>query len=454
MKSLKIGISGIRGIVGETFTTNLVILFSQAFGTYTEGGRILVSRDTRKSGEMISSAVISGLLSCGCEVIDLGICPTPAMQLFVKKTKAEGGIAITAGHNDERWNALKFIRSDGLFLNHYQAEELLDIFHQGEFLKAKWNNFKKIIKENGAIFYHLSKILENVDIKKIKKKKFKVALDCCNGACSNSAKELLKSLGCEVVVINDEVNRGFPHEPEPKPENMNQLRALVIASKSDIGFALDSDGDRLGIVTEKGEPLPEEYSFCIATKFITEREKKGTVVTSLSTTSAIEEIAKENNCDVQRVKISQAYIAEETLNSKGIIGGEGSGGILFPKINYAYDSQAAMAHILEYLSEKDKKISEIAYTLPKYFILKEKIYCPQEEIYSILQEVRKEVEEDFAKYSLDFQDGVMIRFPDLSWLHIRASITEPLIRIIAEAKSKKRAEELLSIGMRMVEKKR
>lgn len=453
MKSLKISISGIRGIVGESLTPDLVILFSQAFGTYTEAGKIIVSRDTRNSGEMISAGVIAGLLSCGCEVIDLGICPTPAMQLLVRDTDADGGIAITAGHNDERWNALKFVRSDGILLNPYQAEELLDIFHQGEFLKAKWNNFKKITKEEKVVSYHISKILENVNVKKIKDKKFKVALDCCNGACSKSAPVLLEKLGCEVVVINDEMKTPFPHEPEPKPENMNQLRALVKASKADIGFALDSDGDRLGIVTEDGEALSEEYSFCIATKFITEKEKKGIVVTSLSTTSAIDKIAKENNCQVQRVKISQAYVAEETLNCNGIIGGEGSGGIIFPKINYAYDSQAAIAHILDYLAEKNKTISEIAHSIPKYFILKEKIYCPQEEIYSILQEVRKEVEENFPEKSLDFQDGIMIKFRE-SWLHIRASITEPLIRVIAEAKDKKTAEQLLSSGLRMVEKKK
>lgn len=449
MKALKISISGLRGIVGETLTPELIINFSSSFGTYIESGKVYISQDTRNSGEMVKSAVISGLLSTGCEVIDLGVCPTPALQLFIKHhKKACGGVAITAGHNDERWNALKFIRGDGLFLNHYQAEELLDIFHQGEFKKAKWNEFKKIKKEGKAVENHLNAILKVLNVNLIRKKKFKVALDCCNGACSNSTEEFLKRLNCEVVAINDEPGQGFPHEPEPKPENMGQLRALVKASKSQVGFAQDADGDRLGIVDENGEALFEEYSLCLATKFIV-RKKKGVIITNLSTTKAIEDIAKEGKCNVLRTKISQAYIAEEAMNHNAIIAGEGSGGILFPEINYAYDSTAAIGFILQYLAEENKTISSLANEVPKYEMIKRKINCEQEEIYSIIQNVREWVDKENIGIKKDFQDGVKIDFED-AWIHIRSSITEPLIRVISEAKEKERAEELNNLFLRKI----
>lgn len=449
MKELKISISGVRGIVGETLTPELIVSFSQAFGTYLEGGRVLISQDTRASSEMVNSAVLGGLLSCGCEVIDLGVCPTPALQLMIKETTAAGGIAITAGHNEESWNALKFIQSSGLFLNSYQGEELLDIFHQGEFKKANFKEFKKVRKEKEAIKRHLQAIIRVLDKDLIKKKKFKVAIDCCNGACSYSTPLFLKKLGCEVVAINDEPGAGFPHEPAPKPANMAQLRALVKASSANVGFAQDADGDRLGIVTEEGVALSEEYSFCLAAKFISQREK-GIIVTNLSTTQAIDEIAKLNDCRVLRTKIGQAYIAEEALACQAIIGGEGSGGVLFPRINYAHDSTAALGHILQYMAKTDSPLSSLVKLIPQYEIVKKEVDCPPEEIYSVIQRVREWIEKDKKEARLDLEDGIKLTWDD-SFLHVRSSITEPLIRVVAEAKTKEKAEELSNWLLRKIE---
>src|SRR5689334_16899753 len=223
MKPLKIGITGVRGIVGETFTPELVVGFAQAFGTYLDGGRILVCRDTRGSGPMISAGVMAGLLAAGCEVIDFGICPTPSLQLAINLVEADGGVAITAGHNPAQWNALKFVRGDGLYLNATEAEELLDVFHQGEFRKATWDNIATSIERRNAIEHHLAVLTKAFDVPMIKKRKLKVAVDCCNGACSLLIPRWLEQLGCEAITINDDPTSPYPHRPEPTPETMAQL---------------------------------------------------------------------------------------------------------------------------------------------------------------------------------------------------------------------------------------
>src|ERR1043166_7598004 len=287
MKPLKIGITGVRGIVGETFTPELAVDFAESFGTYLDRGRILVCRDTRPSGPMIRSAVLAGLLAAGCEVIDLGVCPTPSMQLAVQSLKADGGIAITAGHNPWQWNALKFVRSDGLYLNPTQGEELLDIFHQGEFAKASWNEIKQLVQKGDAIEEHINVLHRSFAVETIRAKKLTVAVDCCNGACSFLSPKWLAFLGCEVLAVNDNPSAPFPHAPEPKPETMAQLCAVVKAGRAAIGFAHDADGERLGIVTDLGEPLSEEMTLAIAAD-IRLRKKRGTVVTNVSTSSAVD----------------------------------------------------------------------------------------------------------------------------------------------------------------------
>src|SRR5437773_5446051 len=283
MKPLKIGITGVRGIVGETFTPEVAVGFAQAFATYLDTGRILVCRDTRISGPMVRSAVAAGLLAAGCEVIDLGICPTPSLQLAIASLKADGGIAVTAGHNPAQWNALKFVRDDGLYLNPLQAEELLDIFHQGEFAKATWNKIRSAIQYQDPIEHHIELLRNAFDTTAIKGRRLKIAVDCCNGACSRLIPPWLAELGCEILAINDDPNSTFPHRPEPTPETMAQLTAVVRAGHADIGFAHDADGERLGIVTELGEPLSEESTLALATR-IRLAQGAGPIVTNVSTT--------------------------------------------------------------------------------------------------------------------------------------------------------------------------
>src|SRR5215210_3165277 len=287
MNSLKIGISGVRGLVGETLTPELVVGFAQAFGTYLDSGRILVCRDTRTSGPMVRAAVLAGLLAAGCEVVDLGVCPTPSLQLAVRRLGAEGGISITAGHNPEPWNALKFVRPDGLYLNVAQADELLDIYHQGEFAKAGWERIRSRVGQADALSHHLEVLTAAFDVEAVRSRRLTVAVDCCNSSCSLLSPRWLAALGCDVLAVNDDPTAPFPHAPEPGRQTMAQLRAIVKAGRADIGFAHDADGERLGIVTEAGEILTEEATLALAVQIQLGREN-GPVVTNVSTSSAIE----------------------------------------------------------------------------------------------------------------------------------------------------------------------
>ena len=439
MKPLKIGITGVRGIVGETFTPELAVDFAEAFGTYLDRGRILVSRDTRPSGPMIRSAVLAGLLGVGCEVVDLGVCPTPSMQLAVEWLKADGGIAITAGHNPWQWNALKFVRGDGLYLNATQGEELLDIFHQGEFAKASWDTIHQTVQTIDPIEEHVKLLEKSFASDVIRSRGLTVAVDCCNGACSFLSPMWLKTLGCEVLAVNDDPSAPFPHAPEPKPETMAQLCAVVKAGRAAIGFAHDADGERLGVVTDLGEPLSEEMTLAIAAHIRLQR-KTGTIVTNVSTSSAVDIIAERHGGSVVRTPVGQAYISEGLIEYNGVLGGEGSGGITVPEVHLTHDSAAAIGLILEHLAQTGESISEVVKKLPRLTTLKHNIAVEPHRLYSVLQEFRATIEQEGVE--VDSTDGIKFKLP-AGWVHVRASNTESMIRIIVEAEEKATARELL-----------
>ncbi|HEX8180608.1 MAG TPA: phosphoglucosamine mutase [Pyrinomonadaceae bacterium] len=439
MNSIKIGISGVRGVVGETFTPELVVGFAQAFGTYLDAGRVLICRDTRSSGPMVHAAVVAGLLAAGCEVVDLGICPTPSLQLAVRWLAAEGGISITAGHNPEPWNALKFVRADGLYLNATQADELLDIFHQAEFAKATWARIKTEVAQADAIAHHLDTLVRAFDAPAVRARRPRVAVDCCNSSCALLAPRWLAELGCEVLAVNDDPTAGFPHAPEPRRETMAQLRALVRAGHADIGFAHDADGERLGLVTETGEILPAEATLALAAE-ITLRRTSGTVVTNVSTSGAIDVIAARHGASVVRTPVGQAFISEAMIETRAVVGGEGSGGVIVPRVQLTHDSAATVGLLLEHLAQTGARVSELAATLPRLVLLKRDVAVAPNRIYSVLQRLYDALAREQVAY--DQTDGIKISWPD-GWLHVRVSNTESLIRIISEAATETRARELL-----------
>ncbi len=443
--SLKISISGVRGVIGDSLTPALLTRFAQAFGTYVGSGTIVIGRDPRTSGEMVRQAVIAGLLSSGCRVIDLDICPVPTVQLIVRQRKASGGIAITASHNPAEWNALKFVNSEGLFLSPGQARELLDIYHQSDYTKVRGSDMRSVEMFTGALDAHIKTILDAVGVLP-PTRKLKVALDSCNGAGSILAPRLLEALGAEVVSINTTPNGSFPRGAEPIAENLTALCQLVKDSGADVGFAQDMDADRLAVVDERGEPIGEENTLVLAARLIVSHSP-GTLVTNLSTTSAMDDLAAKFSCALHRSKIGEANVTELMKSVGAVIGGEGNGGVIYPAINFCRDSHVGMALILHLLAQTGRAVSDLLGDLPRYVMIKEKLDCPSEKIAEVLKLIRR----DFAAEQLDLRDGVKVSFAD-GWLHVRGSNTEPIIRLIAEARNETRAREILSSVFEKVER--
>lgn len=437
--TLKISISGVRGVVGESLTPTLLVRFAQAFGTYTGPGVIVIGRDTRTSGEMVRQAVVAGLLSSGCRVVDLDICPVPTVQLLVRERRARGGIAITASHNPAEWNALKFINSAGLFLEDAQARQLLDIYHQGEYRKVSGAEMRSVEPSAGAVDRHVEVILDKLGElpRPPGGRKLKVAVDSCNGAGSIVAPRLLEALGVEVVPINVTPDGLFPRGAEPVPENLGGLCAAVREHGCDVGFAQDMDADRLAIVSERGEAIGEEYTLVLATRYVLSHER-GPVVANLSTTSALDAVATGFDCPVYRSKIGEANVTAEMVRHHAVVGGEGNGGVIYPRINFARDSLVGMALVLHLLTEAGRTISELMTELPRSCMLKEKMVCRSDRIRAVLQLVRKE----YAQWPMDLRDGVKVTTPD-GWFLVRGSNTEPIIRLIAEAEDEERARRMI-----------
>jgi phosphomannomutase len=435
--TLKISISGVRGVIGDSLTPSLLARFAQAFGTYVGSGTIVIGRDTRTSGEMVRQAVIAGLLSSGCRVIDLDVCPVPTVQLMVRQRHAHGGIAITASHNPAEWNALKFINSEGLFLSAGQARELLDIYHQGYYTKVAGSELRGVETLTGALDAHINAIINVVGALPQTSRKLKVALDSCNGAGSIVAPKLIEALGAEVVTINMTPDGSFPRGAEPTPENLTALCELVKASNSDIGFAQDMDADRLAVVSERGEAIGEEYTLVLATRYILGKTP-GAVVANLSTSSAMDDVARMFNCPLHRSKIGEANVTEMMRQVGAVIGGEGNGGVIYPRINFCRDSQVGMALILHLLAETGRSVTELLSDLPRYAMIKEKFQCPSHKIGEVLKMIRNE----YADHPLDLRDGVKVSF-DEGWLHVRGSNTEPIIRLVVETEDETRARRIL-----------
>ncbi|HEV2762613.1 MAG TPA: hypothetical protein VGV38_06425, partial [Pyrinomonadaceae bacterium] len=343
--TLKISISGVRGVVGESLTPTLLVRFAQAFGTYAGSGSVVIGRDTRTSGEMVRQAVVAGLLSSGCRVVDLDICPVPTVQLLVRRLGARGGIAITASHNPAEWNALKFVNSAGLFLTTAQARQLLDIYHQGEYRKVAGALMRGVEPSAGAVETHVRAVLDALGPLPASARRLRVAVDSCNGAGSVVAPRLLEALGAEVVAVNVMPDGTFPRGAEPVPENLGDLAAAVREHACDVGFAQDMDADRLAIVNERGEAVGEENTLVLAARYVLGREP-GPVVANLSTTSALDAVARQFNCPIFRSKIGEANVSEEMLRRGAVVGGEGNGGVIYPRINFARDSLVGMALVL------------------------------------------------------------------------------------------------------------
>jgi len=438
---LKIGVSGIRGVVGEFLTPQLACAFGQAFGTYVGRGRVVVGRDTRATGEMLQFATQCGLLAAGCEVVDVGILPTPTIQMYVAASGARGGIALTASHNPPEYNALKLFNAQGLFFNHYERTELIDLYHQSDFLQVENNEIRGVRQDlHTAQGMHLERALKHVDVAAIRARRFRVALDAVNGAGAvMTPGYLTEHLGCELHAIAIDPTKPFPRIAEPRPDTLGDLSALVREKGCEIGFAQDPDGDRLAVVDENGTVLDNDDVLALAVDAVLAR-LPGPVVVNLTTSSVIDDIAAKYGRKVYRTPVGEANVVEMIQAMHAVIGGEGSnGGIIFPAVHLCRDSYTGMAFVLELLAKTGCTVSELAARLPRYYRRLGKVAYEHGRLGSLMQAL----EERFTDATVDRSDGLKMMWPG-RWIHVRASNTEPLLRLAAEAKSEEEMERLYS----------
>ena len=435
--NLKISVSGVRGVIGETLTPRLISTFTAAFGQYVGQGPVIISRDTRPSGIMVEQAVIAGLLSVGCEPVLSGILPTPSLQIAVKEMKAAGGIAITASHNPLPWNALKFVNDEGMFLNRIEARELLNIYNQENTNHVIEESIKDIKNLTNAFDFHKKKIINNIDMEALRKRKLKVALDSCSGAGAPFTEAFLKELGCEVFAINTNYDGTFNRKLEPTPDSLEELSNIVKREKCDVGFAQDPDADRLVIIDNEGNALNENYSLALAILQQLEIEK-GPVTVSLATSKLVSDICKAKNCPVEFTRIGEINVSTQMLENGSVIGGEANGGVIWPPVHPCRDSFSGMALILALLLN-GKSIKDLVESLPKYHFGSVKIPASSEQANFVIAKLKSR----FADCNLTLIDGVKIDWTD-KWIIIRPSNTEPLLRIQAEADSIEKLNDLLS----------
>ncbi len=446
---LKIGVSGIRGVVGDFLTPALACAFAQAFGTYVGPGRVVLGRDTRASGEMLEHAVACGLLASGCEVVEIGIQPTPTIQIYVAETGARGGLAITASHNPAEYNALKLFNNRGLFFNSYERSELIDLYHQSEFRHATNDEIGMVShEESRPRRLHIDRVLRHVNTERIRARRFRVAVDAVNGAGSNMTCDFLRDhLGCKVEAISVDVTKPFPRIAEPRPDTLGELSRLVREHRCEVGFAQDPDADRLAVADETGSVLDNDDVLALVVDAALERTP-GDVVVNLTTSAVIDDVAALHGRRVWRTPVGEANVVERMRSVNAAIGGEGSnGGVIFPPVHLCRDSYTGMAFLLDRLAATGEPVSTLAGRLPAYHRRLGKVAFEYGQLGALMQALT----EHFPDAATNRSDGLKLSFPG-RWIHVRSSNTEPVLRIAVEARSEKEADQLYETVTRLLEK--
>ncbi len=450
--NLIVSISGIRGVIGDSLTPEAIIRYAGAYGEYCrkhspEEPSVIVGRDGRITGSFVVPLVRSVLSAKGVRVRDIGICPTPTVQLAVEKGAAAGGIAVTASHNPVQWNGLKFMAPTGMFLDAAENRELWDIADRpGAYVP--WDRLGRQTTEEVWLARHVDAVLglDMMNVESIRRRRFRVVLDCVNAAGGMIVPMLLERLGCDVVPLNCDVSGVFAHTPEPIPENLTDLAARVKAEKADLGIAVDPDVDRLVLITERGEPYSEEYTIASAVEFVLSRrapKRSGPparVVVNLSTTRAVDDIARSHGAEVIRTPVGEINVAKRMKETGALIGGEGSGGVILPDVHLGRDAIVGIGLILQLLADSGKTLSALKASLPAYQIAKGKIELGAVSPDEVLGRIQQAHARD-GRITTD--DGLKIDFED-HWVHLRKSNTEPIVRIIAEARTMESAREAVA----------
>src|SRR5205809_3290176 len=457
--TLMVSVSGVRGLVGIDLTPEVVARWAAAFGTWAKNGRpdgptarrpsVVLGRDARTSGPMFAAAATAGLVSVGCDVVDVGLVATPTVQLAVEHHRAAGGIILTASHNPVEWNALKFVGPDGIFLDGIAGTRVRELAAGESLPRAGYEAIGGVEADADAIARHLAAVLalRAVDLRKIRRRRFRVALDTVRGAGGAVMPELLERLGCRVTAINLETDGLFPRPPEPVPENLKALGALVRRKKADIGIAVDPDVYRLAIGDEKGRPIGEDYTLAFAIRAVLGKRATGhgkrVVVCNLSTSLVVDDAAKEFGATVVRAPVGEAHVARKMIELKAIIGGEGNGGVMYPALHVGRDAPVALALVLSLLARERATVSALVASAPQYTIVKAKVPRGPR-----LEPVYDGLRRGFPEVAVDTQDGLRLAWPD-RWLHVRPAGTEPIIRLIAEAPSGAPAGQLTAEAGRL-----
>lgn len=434
---LKVGVSGVRGVVGESFTPQIAASFARAFAVFVGQGAVVVGRDTRPSGQAIECAVIAGLQSAGCTPLVAGVVPTPTLCMLVPDLGARGGIAITASHNPAPWNALKFIGAEGRFLTPQRAAELYDIYHQGDAALMAEDGLPESERVADAMALHTKRVTDYVNAAVIRSKAFRVAVDCCNGVGAVHTRAFLESLGCRVTACFDRPTGAFERDPEPLPENLGVLARLVQTGACDVGFAQDPDGDRLAVVDESGRPIGEDLTVALAVRQVLDGHAKGPVGVNLSTSRCVQVVAEQRGVNFFRTRIGEINVVESMLSAGAVAGGESNGGVIIPAIHPCRDSYGAMAVILELMAMTGLTVSELRAGIPLYVMVKDKMAVSPSDVAPVLRFLRRKYEGN----RINVLDGVHVELED-SWFHVRPSNTEPVLRISAEAPTREQAASL------------
>ena len=437
-----VSVSGIRGRVGTTLTPEIVATYAAGFGAWSaargKSRAIVVGRDSRVSGPMFHRVVVAALQSVGCTVIDIGLTTTPTCQLAVEHHHAAGGLMISASHNPIEWNALKFIAPTGLFLDNAEGTEMRASIEKG-IARATWDKLGTVEQDDRAVSRHLERVLAipYLDVEGIRRRKFKVALDCVRGAGSIIVPQLLERLGCIVNAIHTEPDGRFPRSPEPTADNLKDLEQLVLKTGSAIGLAVDPDVDRLALVSNEGKAIGEDYTLALSARLVL-KHRKGPIVTNLSTSRMLEDVAAGAGVSVKRAPVGEVNVAMAMRDSHSPIGGEGNGGVILSEIHLGRDAPIGVALILQLLHEENRPLSAIVGDLPHYAIVKDKLDRPNASLDTVYAALRKA----FSDAEADTQDGLRLSWKD-RWVHVRPSGTEPIVRVIAEAPTNEGALELV-----------
>lgn len=441
-------ISGIRGTIGgkagESLSPQDVVLLTSAYASllHEKGNNkcIVIGRDARISGDLVSQLASSSIRAMGFDVVDVGLSTTPTVEMEVVRLKAGGGIILTASHNPRQWNALKLLNEKGEFLSASDGERMLQIADDNNIEYADVDSLGNYSKNEEAIDSHINSILQLncLDNKRVQDKSYKVVVDCINSTGAISIIPLLEKLSCEVISINSEMSGDFAHNPEPLPAHLKQLSEAVLEHKADLGIAVDPDVDRLVLVCEDGSMFGEEYTLVAAADYYL-KHRTGPLVSNMSSSRALADIAEKYGQAYYTSAVGEAHVVSRMKEKNAVIGGEGNGGVILPELHYGRDALVGVALILNLLSEQNTSASALRASYTSYEIIKEKVEIdPELNIESILNSIRN----DYIDYPINDEDGLRLDI-NKAWVHIRKSNTEPVIRIIAEAEQKSEAQNLI-----------